>query len=423
MRISCPFCGKIYQVKEGLFGKRVVCPGCRKAFSIPASASDQARERPVQDPIAVLVKVACPHCKQIFRVKREHLGKKVKCKACGSPFVMAEVNAAAGLTTATPGKPKAEVTSQLSSQTHTTSSAFKGKDPAQDEEQKKSQKVDVSTDIGDLSNYWATIIRWIKRGEGIGFAYFWFFFFWSWLLCTLLGLATLLSCGLAALFVVPHVEASYLVLHFRLLYGKGRAPGFKNLLDGFKYYKQILVLALICFVVMVALWIIMYMFLGAATLVLITSLWSLGPVGYLLISIMAAIPFVIITLVAIVLFLLPSLMVIDRAAGSLDAVRLTLSKVKQHAKLLLLYLAAIAILLGLYGAVGLVLVKIRSYVCLIIGILVLMCGGGHFLIASPGWVVVVYESFFPPTRLLKLPDGREQPSLIVQEEQQAAIQT
>ena len=167
----------------------------------------------------------------------------------------------------------------------------------------------------------------------------------------------------------------------------------------------------------------MYMFLGAATLVLITSLWSLGPVGYLLIPIMAAIPFVIITLVVILLFLLPSLMVIDRAAGSLDAVRLTLSRVKQHAKLLLLYVAAIAILLGLYGAVGLVLVKIRSYVCLVIGVLVLLCGGGHFLIAWPGWVVVVYESFFPPTRLLKLPDGREQPSLIVQEEQQAAIQT
>ncbi|OHB59208.1 MAG: hypothetical protein A2167_07470 [Planctomycetes bacterium RBG_13_46_10] len=161
----------------------------------------------------------------------------------------------------------------------------------------------------------------------------------------------------------------------------------------------------------------MYMFLGAATVVFITMLWSLGPVGYLLIPIIAVIPFVIITLVAIVLFLLPSLMIMDRAVGSLDAVHLTLSKVEQHVKLLLLYVAAIAVLLGLYGAVGLVLVGIRSYVCMIIGILVLLCGCGHFLIASPGWVVVVYESLFPPMKLLKLPDGREQPSLILQQEQ------
>jgi DNA-directed RNA polymerase subunit RPC12/RpoP len=412
MRASCPFCGKVYQIKEELLGKRVVCPGCRKAFSIPPPLSDQTERSPVQDPIAASVQVACSHCKQIFRVKREHLGKKVKCKACGSPFVMTEVSMTPDLKTATPGKSKAEVSNHLSSPAHTTSAESRGEDPA------RSKEAVVSSNLGDLSNYWATIIRWIKRGDGIGFAYFWFFFFWSGLLSILLGLATLLTFGLAALFVVPHVAASYLVLHFRLLYGKGRAPGFKNLLDGFKCYKQILVLALICFGVMVALWIIMYMFLGAATLVLISSLWSLGTVGYLLIPIMAAIPFVVVTVIAIVLFLLPSLMVMDRAAGSLDAVRLTLSRVKQHAKLLLLYAVAIAILLGLYGAIGLVLVEIRSYVCLVIGILVLLSGYGHFLIASPGWVVVVYESFFPPEKLLKLPDGREQPSLIVQEEQQ-----
>ncbi|OHB59207.1 MAG: hypothetical protein A2167_07465 [Planctomycetes bacterium RBG_13_46_10] len=153
---------------------------------------------------------------------------------------MTEVHTTPDTITATPGKSKVEVSSRLSSQTHKTSSALQGEDQAQN------QKADVSSDLGDLSNYWATITRWIKRGGSIGFAYFWFFFFWSWLLSTLLGLVTLFTCGLAILFVTPHVAASYLVLHFRLLYGKGRAPGFKNLLDGFKYYKQILVLALIC---------------------------------------------------------------------------------------------------------------------------------------------------------------------------------
>ena len=83
MVVSCPHCRKKLKVADNLAGKRVVCPACKKAFSLPALPEGDAvanppvaHAHPVRERIAPVARVPiqsggqvrCPWCKKAFRV-------------------------------------------------------------------------------------------------------------------------------------------------------------------------------------------------------------------------------------------------------------------------------------------------------------------------------------------------------------------
>jgi hypothetical protein len=168
---------------------------------------------------------------------------------------------------------------------------------------------------------------------------------------------------------------------------------------------------------MVVFWIVSHIILSMILMSVIDKVWRLGPVGMFVIILLGVLPFILVAGINLIFFMLPSLMVMDRGAGPIVALRLTLVEVLRHIKVLVLYVAAIGLLLGIYVAIGVVLIAIGNLVSILLGLAVLISGYGHYLIGGPGWIAVVYESFFPPTRVIKLADGQELPSLISQETQ------
>jgi hypothetical protein len=135
------------------------------------------------------------------------------------------------------------------------------------------------------------------------------------------------------------------------------------------------------------------------------------------IILLGVLPFVLVAGINLVFFTLPSLMVMDRGAGPIVALRLMLVAVVRHIKALVLYVIAISLLLGLYVAFGVALMATETIAGFLLGLVVLVFGYVHYLVGVPGWIAVVYESFFPPTEVIRLEDGRELPSLISQETQ------
>jgi hypothetical protein len=270
----------------------------------------------------------------------------------------------------------------------------------------------------DASTLWATVIGWLARGEGVGFRYFWPIILWAivleWLL---LPAAVALTCGIGALFLVPQLITAFLAMYLRLLYGK--TTSLRNLFDGFKHYVELLVLALITFGLTVVFSIVSHIILGMIVMSMINKVWGWGPAGKFVIILLAVLPFVLVAGINLVFFTLPSLMVMDRGAGPIVALRLMLVAVMRHVKALIFYVIAIGLLLGLYVALGVALMATETIVGFILGLVVLTLGYGHYVLAGPGWIAVVYESLFPPTEVVRLEDGRELPSLIWQETQQA----
>jgi hypothetical protein len=265
------------------------------------------------------------------------------------------------------------------------------------------------------SSVLATIVGWIARGEGVGWRYFWFLLLYEFLIGCCISTAVMFTCGLGALFLVPHLAVGFLGLHLRLLYGK--ATGLRNQFDGFKHYVELLVLALITFGLTVVFWIVSYLILAMIAMSMISSVWRWGPVGMFAIILLGVLPFVLVAGINLVFFTLPSLMVMDRGAGPIVALRLMLVAVVRHIKALVLYVIAISLLLGLYVAFGVALMATETIAGFLLGLVVLVFGYVHYLVGVPGWIAVVYESFFPPTEVIRLEDGRELPSLISQETQ------
>lgn len=49
MRLKCK-CGKVLKIKDELAGKRIRCPGCKAAISVPSLAKDEAPVAPEPEP-------------------------------------------------------------------------------------------------------------------------------------------------------------------------------------------------------------------------------------------------------------------------------------------------------------------------------------------------------------------------------------
>lgn len=405
------------------------------------------------------MKTQCSHCRAKFNVADQHKGQRARCSKCGQPFVIAAIQESKPVeicshclrtigaddqmhvfeskivcgdcdvklrSRTAQAKPAGSVSAAgpaPGSKGDTTNAQQRRYVPMSDEASLipwiAARRLNVAGPVNpDASTVWATMIGWLARGDGVGFRYAWHIILWAivleWLL---LPAAVALTCGLGALFLVPQLITAFLAMYLRLLYGK--ATSLRNLFDGFKHYVELLVLALITFGLTVVFWIVSHIILGMILISVIYKVWGWGPVGKFVIILLAVLPFVLVAGINLVFFTLPSLMVMDRGAGPIVALRLMLVAVMRHIKALVLYVIAIGLLLGLYVAFGVALMATETIVGFLLGLVVLVLGYGHCSLAGPGWIAVVYESFFPPTEVIRLADGRELPSLISQETQQA----
>ncbi len=398
------------------------------------------------------MKTKCPHCQAKFNVADQHKGRRVQCPKCGQPFIIApiqeskraeicshclktikadeqmyvfeskivcgdcDVKLRSRRAQAKPARSVSTTGPVPGSEGDTTNAQQRKYVPMADEASLlpwiAARRLNVTGPVNpDASTLWATVIGWLARGEGVGFRYAWQIILWAivleWLL---LPAAVALTCGMGALFLVPQLITAFLAMYLRLLYGK--KTSLRNLFDGFKHYVQLLVLALITFGLTVVFWIVSHIILSMILMSVIFKVWGWGPVGKFVIILLAVLPFVLVAGINLVFFTLPSLMVMDRGTGPIVALRLMLVAVMRNVKALIFYVIAIGLLLGLYVALGVALMATETIVGFILGLVVLTLGHGHYLLAGPGWIAVVYESLFPPTEVVRLEDGRELPSLI-----------
>jgi hypothetical protein len=274
----------------------------------------------------------------------------------------------------------------------------------------------VAPQVKISSNMSTTITEWIVRGTRHGYRYLRFFFVWDIVFSAVCSLAITLTLGLGSLFLIPYLVVSYLALHLRFLYRKNGTPICRNFFDAFNYYGKLFRLAFKNWV---------YMLIGVLAVVVLYSVGPLsGPagmeygqrfVGYLL----AFVPCVVVFAIASVFFILPALLVMDRGIGAAEAAKLCNKKVGQNFTLLLLYTTVFAVAIVACVLIAEYLFGTNAFVAIIF----VWLGASYFMIALPGCFVVVYESLFPLTEALRLPDGRELPSNILQEEIEWAQKT
>src|SRR5262245_14378959 len=77
---TCAACQNRLRLADHLAGKRVKCTKCGQAGTVGAAENGAAA--PVVA-VAERVKVSCPGCAKLVQVKAELAGKAVKCPGCG----------------------------------------------------------------------------------------------------------------------------------------------------------------------------------------------------------------------------------------------------------------------------------------------------------------------------------------------------
>lgn len=95
IKFACPHCKKSISAKEHLAGKKVKCPACKEALTVPAPVSAPAdvedlamsvlAEKPAAQPAAEAkpIEFTCPQCDEVVTVPAELAGKQTPCPHCG----------------------------------------------------------------------------------------------------------------------------------------------------------------------------------------------------------------------------------------------------------------------------------------------------------------------------------------------------
>ncbi len=98
--LACPHCDRMFHATPALFGKAIRCRQCRKPFRIPSDPAkaelgpDRGEPQP-QILIAVECIIdgadarQCPSCGRAFSMQPRFVGKKIRCRGCRMPFVVA----------------------------------------------------------------------------------------------------------------------------------------------------------------------------------------------------------------------------------------------------------------------------------------------------------------------------------------------
>ncbi|MEZ6117348.1 MAG: hypothetical protein R3C28_12335 [Pirellulaceae bacterium] len=96
IQVKCS-CGKSLAVPDKYAGKRIKCPGCESALTVPAQTA-------AAKPAAISVKCKCG---KTLGVKPELAGKKVKCPTCQAVLAIPAVAAVGATTSGSQAKPAA----------------------------------------------------------------------------------------------------------------------------------------------------------------------------------------------------------------------------------------------------------------------------------------------------------------------------
>lgn len=98
--LACPHCDRMFNADPAIYGKAIRCRGCRKPFLIPADPKtaelgpDRGEPQP-EVPVAIECVIEgvdareCPSCGRTFSMQPRFVGKKIRCRGCRGPFVVA----------------------------------------------------------------------------------------------------------------------------------------------------------------------------------------------------------------------------------------------------------------------------------------------------------------------------------------------
>jgi predicted Zn finger-like uncharacterized protein len=89
VKSSCPHCSARIRLPEDAAGKRVRCPKCKEPFRVPATKpAASPAPKPAADALSSLsdniLRFPCDDCGAKLKAKAESVGKRVKCRKCGS---------------------------------------------------------------------------------------------------------------------------------------------------------------------------------------------------------------------------------------------------------------------------------------------------------------------------------------------------
>lgn len=81
VEFDCPGCGMRLRSPADHIGKRVQCPSCKAAITVPAPGSDESGD-------VTTLRFACPRCDQPLEVDSEMEGDEVQCPACQNSIIV-----------------------------------------------------------------------------------------------------------------------------------------------------------------------------------------------------------------------------------------------------------------------------------------------------------------------------------------------
>src|SRR5919109_1301458 len=75
IRLKCPHCKKGLAINDKMAGKKVLCPACKKPFSVPAAPADKPPPPAPPPPI----EFNCEYCDTRLKFDADMGGKKAPC--------------------------------------------------------------------------------------------------------------------------------------------------------------------------------------------------------------------------------------------------------------------------------------------------------------------------------------------------------
>ena len=128
MKIQCQHCASKFEVPAKFYGKRIKCPKCKGAISIPKEPESPDKENKTEDSPSDVsgaapgkttvpsekIRTSCSNCNVKFKAPSTLIGKRVACPKCKSPITITRESTSPKPATKTQ-KPSATPTEQPTS--------------------------------------------------------------------------------------------------------------------------------------------------------------------------------------------------------------------------------------------------------------------------------------------------------------------
>lgn len=125
--LACPHCDRMFHAAPAILGKAIRCRGCRKPFRIPADPesaelSPLPGDREPESLTAIECVIdgvdarECPACGRAFSMQPRFVGKKIRCRGCRVPFVVAATSPKAASIAVSERRPVSKVEKKMAAQ-------------------------------------------------------------------------------------------------------------------------------------------------------------------------------------------------------------------------------------------------------------------------------------------------------------------